>query len=57
MLEFLKIRESLCNAFPIYRFNTLGGIDFLLKCNFSDEKFLLIGQFSQTSPASMEIGV
>ncbi len=32
-----EYRESPWNAFPNYIFNTLGGIDFLLKCNFSVE--------------------
>ncbi len=34
----MKNKESPCNAFPNYIFNTLGGIDFLLKCNFSVDK-------------------
>ncbi len=39
LIEFVKNRESPWNAFPNYIFNTLGGIYFLLKCNFSVDNF------------------
>ncbi len=38
LIVFVKNREIPWNAFPNYIFNTLGGIDFLLKCNFSVDK-------------------
>ena len=41
IIEFLKSPDSIWNAFPSYLFNTLGGIHFLLKCNFSIDKIPL----------------
>ncbi len=38
LIEFIKNRESPWNAFANFIFNTPGGIDFLLKCNFSVDK-------------------
>lgn len=34
----MKNRESIWNVFPNYIFNSIGGIHFLLKCNFSVDK-------------------
>ncbi len=38
LIVFLKNSNSIWHAFPSYLFNLIGGIDFLLKCNFSIDK-------------------
>lgn len=38
IIEFIKNKDSVWNVFPSYIFNSLGGINFLLKCNFSVEE-------------------
>lgn len=38
LIKFLKNPDSIWYAFPSYLFNSIGGIDFLLKCNFPIDK-------------------
>ncbi len=43
IIEYIKNKDTVWHIFPNFIFNYLGGINFLLKCNFSVDK---TGEFS-----------